>query len=134
MNAISQEQAETEVSQWLDFKRVSLSKQGSCAENIARIAGGIQNGDLVLNPETKEFTLKLKFPIGKTGSITELKFKPRLAVGDVKSRLDGVNDPLTRVLAYIGAATGEAVEVVAKMDNEDYHAAADLVIFFMIPG
>lgn len=133
MSGVSKEIALKEVGEWLDFKKVSFRKREKAKENIERIAEAIEDGILVLNPETKEFTQTLKFPIGKDESITELKFKPNLIVGDIQSQLVGVpaDDGYGRAFAHIAAATEEDRNVIAKMNFEDYSIAGDLVIFFM---
>jgi hypothetical protein len=132
---LSIDKAADEIVAWLDLKKISFAKRAAAAANIARLINAVAEGVLVVDPATKKITQKLKFPVGKDEAVKELEFKPRLAVGDVQSRLSSAgNDAVARVLAYVGAATGEDAAVLGKMDSEDYHLSGDLVVFFMIPG
>lgn len=133
MSEVSKEIAIREVNEWLDFKKVSQRKREKAKENIERIAEAIEDGILVLDTTTKEFIQTLKFPIGKEETITTLKFKPHLTVGEIQSRLVGVpaDDGYGRAFAHIAAATEEDRNIIAKMNFEDYSIAGDLVIFFM---
>lgn len=129
------EVALTEVEKWLDYKKISAVKKLACATNILRIVDAMCMGALVMDPTTMIITQKLKFPFGLEAKVDELKFKPRITVDDIQSRLGSVgNTGVDRVRAYIAAATGEDVNVLGKMDTEDNHLAGDLVVFFMIPA
>jgi hypothetical protein len=132
-SVISQEQAQKEVDSWLDFKKVSEKKRLSCKGNIDRLVDALCEGHLILDPATKVFTQKLKFPFGKEVEVSELKFKPRITVSDAQSRTLNVvqGDGYGNAFAYIAAATGEDMNVISKMDPEDYYLSGDLVVFFM---
>jgi hypothetical protein len=133
---LSFEQAAKEVKEWLNFKKVNDFKRVNGEDNIGRLIRGFAFGTLVMDPDTKVITQKLLFPVGKEIQITELKFKPRIEISEVQSRLTGVgpDDGVGRALAYISAATGESSAVISKLDPEDYHLSGDLVVFFMMAG
>jgi hypothetical protein len=123
-----------EVKSWLDFKKISDQKRIALQVYVNRIAKALAYGKLILDPESKIFKMILSFPIGKEGSITELKFKPRLTVTDIQNHLAGARTDEETNVAYISSATGEAPSVIGMLDLEDYHLAGDLVIFFQIAG
>jgi hypothetical protein len=135
MSKVPIEQALKEVNDWLDYKKVDDRKRASCLHNIARMAEHISDGILIYEPTKQTFTHQLKFPIGKEATVISLTYQARLKVEDTMDRLaEAGGSPQKRVLAYIAAATGEAMAVLEKMDQEDYHIAGDLVVFFMIPS
>lgn len=127
---LSREVAEQEVNAWLDFKKVRDRKRESSEDSIESLVYGFMDGDLVMDSESKEITLKLQFPIG--GSINELKFKPRLRLNDVHSHLKNVksSDVDGRILAYVCALTGQNSGIISNMDSEDYSIAQSLAVFF----
>lgn len=131
---LSFQKANDEVKSWLDFKKVSDVKRLMMNDNIKRLIYAFADGRLVMDADTKVITQTLKFPIGKDASVKELKFRPRIPIIEAQTRLAEVKeeDGIGRVLAYVGAATGEMSSVVGLMDAEDYHLSADLVVFFMM--
>ncbi len=126
---ISRDLAEQEVNEWLDFKRVKSKKRESNADAIENLIDGFCDGDLVMDQETKEITLKLSFP---AGNLNEFKFKPRLKLSDTHTYLKNAKsgDLDARVLAYMCALTGLNSGIVKELDTEDYGLAQSIAIFF----
>lgn len=132
MNKVTKEQAEIEVNEWLDFKKVGSAKRESQEEQIKALVNAIAEGDLVLN-EKKEFVQTLKVPVGVEIKIETLTYVPRINMETVHAKLQGVksNDADGRVLAYIAALTGKAKSILKSMDTEDYGVAQAIAIFFL---
>jgi type I restriction-modification system DNA methylase subunit len=134
MGVLSKEQAEKEVNQWLDFKKVSDRKR-STKENIANIlklVNAFEDGILSLDPTTHVITQELLFPVGKDGKIDKLNFVPRIPMQKITDELKGVQtDDIGKfMLAYIAAVTGETKNVLVHLDTEDYSIASSISAFF----
>lgn len=127
---IPQEIAQTEIDSWLDFKKISDKKRESLKGNIESLVSGIMDGTLALDPETFVLTQKLNFPIG---TINELKYKARLKMDAVQSRLSNVRpgDMYGTSFGWIAALTDQPVSIIKQIDNEDYTLADHLSFFFM---
>ena len=132
MELINKEIAESEISKWLDFKKVSSKRRESKQENIDALIDAVIDGHLVLN-ENNSFTHTLKFPIGENGQITKLEYKPRLEVKEIQLQMQGIKstDLHGMILSYVSALTGKAKGIVSAMDSEDYTIAQGIAIFFM---
>ena len=132
MNKVTKEQAQSEVEAWLDYKKIGSKKRESQEAQIETLVDAVAEGDLVLN-EDKSFTQKLKFEVGEEIKILELKYRPRLDMSTIHSKLDGVksSDGDGRVLAYVAALTGQVKSVIKKLDSEDYSVAQSIAIFFL---
>lgn len=127
---VSEEIAVKEVNEWLDFKKVSPEKRLRLSANIQAIINAVIDGTFIIDPQTKEITHKLKFP---AATKSEIKYKPRLTMGDLQSRLQNVRsgDLIGTNMAYLSALSGEAVGVFMNMDSEDSSLADGLAFFFM---
>lgn len=135
MSVITKKQAEVEINSWLSSQDISPEQREAHKLSIAKIVDGVVNGRIIVDSEKTMLTLVLKFPIG-TGEFAtkELKFKSEIEVGDVQNRLVGAapGDRYASVFAHIAAATGEAVDVVRKMNMKDFNFADSIVVFFMV--
>jgi len=133
MGAVSKEQAQIEVTDWLDSKRVKAKKREKQKDTIETLVEAIEEGDLIFDQDTKVMTMKLAFGIGKDDNIKELNFKPRANVGEVNSYLKKVktDDADGRLLCYVYALTGQPAAVIDCLDTEDYALALSIAIFFM---
>lgn len=125
--------AKKEMDNWLDHKKVKSKKRDDFAEHIETIVEGICDGTLTLDPKTFEFTHKLSFPLGDDGNITELKYRSRMMVEEINSRMKGIkaNDVDGRIVRYIAALTEQPSAVVSKLDTEDNSLAQAFVQFFL---
>ena len=135
MNKITKEQARKELNLWFEAKRVKESKKEEHAESGDSIVEAIASGDLVLT-EKNEFKYNLLFPIvsdKKETILKELTFSPRLRVGQLHSKLQGVkaSDADGRILAYVSALTNQNSGLLKKMDLEDYNLCQAIVMFFL---
>ena len=130
-NQVSEELATKEVSKWLDFKNVSERKRNKkeTKAQIETITDAICDGDLVL-------VQTLRNPV-KTNDdkvlLSEMKFKPRLLLEDVESKLINVkaDNMIGMLAAYTSALTGVNAGLTKKIDTDDNKTAQAIVMFFL---
>lgn len=130
MTALSKELAIEEVNKWLDFKKVKEKKRVAYKDAIEGLADAISEGSLILN-EDFTFTQTLDFPVGADKQFKTLNYKARIDVATIQKYMNGVSTGDGRILATIAALSGQAKEVVSKMDTEDYSVASSVAIFFL---
>jgi hypothetical protein len=132
MKKVSEELARQEVEQWLQFKRVDADKIEENKDQIESLVKAISNGHLEMG-ENYVFKQTLKFPLQNEQSVTELTYKPRVTIADIKTRTQNVKsgDMYGLIVAHIAALTSENSAVVLKLDTEDYKVASAIAIFFL---
>lgn len=132
-SAVSIEIAIKEVTEWLDYKKVSESKRIERKKEIETLASAISEGSLVLNKDDKTFLQHLKLPFGKDDSVKELNYKSRIPIDLIHMRLRNVksDDADGRLLCHVSALTGQSLELLRKMDTEDYALAQAIAYFFL---
>jgi len=131
--AIPKEKATEEINEWLDYKRIRAKKRKANEESIEDLIEAMEEGYLRFDPETKSLILELGVPLGTNEQITELKFKPRVSVGEMKPYLGKLKpgDADGRLLAYVTALTGQPTAVIDTMDSSDQPLATSIVVFFL---
>jgi hypothetical protein len=129
-SVMPRDQAEQEVNEWLDFKRVNAAKRESSKDDIKNIVDAVEAGHLVLNSEDRTFKYTLLFPIGE---VKEFTIQPRVNAGKVQAAMFGVktDDLYGMFSAYISALTTVQKEVLKKLDSEDYNLLRRIAGFFM---
>ena len=123
-----------EVKSWLDFQGINEAKREVLSNSMNRIIDAVTIG-LVVFKEDKSVVQKLRFPFGaEQFTITELKFKPSIKVGDVQTQMLGTrdDDSFASAMAHISAATGEPKAVIQEMNNKDYKLSDAIIVFFML--
>jgi len=134
MGKVSREVAEADFQKWLDFKRVKEKKRVDSKQQEEELINAIEEGQLVVDTDFN-LVLKLDFPLSHEGTITvsELKFKPRITVGEINAKLKGVsqNSADDRIVAYVSALTNSSLSVINKLEVEDYRIASSIVIYFL---
>ena len=135
MEKVSLDQAKKEVNKWLDFKKVDNDKRDENTENIDALAKAISLGYLILDKD-HNFIQDLKFPIEDSeGSPvqSQLKFKPRLTVGEVNKVSNGVKpgDQRANMIANTSARTGNPKAIIDLMDAEDFDTTALIMAYFL---
>ena len=136
-NQVSEELATKEVAKWLDFKNVSERKRNKkeTKAQIETITDAICDGDLVLD-EDFNLVQTLRNPV-KTNDdkvlLSEMKFKPRLLLEDVESKLINVkaDNMIGMLAAYTSALTGVNAGLTKKIDTDDNKTAQAIVMFFL---
>ena len=133
MGLVTKEIADKEVNAWLEWKRVPEAYIKGSQMYVNGISIAIQEGSFIIDPDTKEITHKLKWPIGSGEfEIKELKYKARLGVSVISQNIAGI--PITnltdRTLGIIAALCGRPRTEIAPMDSEDFRAASDVAAFF----
>lgn len=134
MELVSKEIATKEVTAWLDFKKISKKKRESYAGVIEAMIALVMDGTFVIQPETFIIEHTLNTPLGSTGQIKKLNYKPRLTVSALQDNLNGVDnsDAIQLTLSYIMALSGEARAILRGLDTEDYGNADKVAVFFAI--
>jgi hypothetical protein len=131
MNAVTQEVAEKDVESWLDHKKIKTKKRESQKDAIETLVESMMEGDLVLDPDTFQFKQKLNFP---AGSINELVFEPRMAMGKVRKKLKGVKiteDTTGYIMGYVATLTNQPYAVIESIDADDYKIGQAIAGFFL---
>lgn len=129
---VTQEQAEQEINQWLDTKKVYDSVRVEQKANIDLLIEAITRGDLVYNESDNSLKHILIHPIVSEKSTTELTYKGRLNDLDMRPHLKGVasNDGDARVLATIAALTNTPKGILAHLDTIDRRISNSIALFF----
>lgn len=123
------EVAKAEVKKWLDKKKVGKTERIAREYQIGILEGAIEDGVLVLN-EKNQWEQTLNFPLDGV-SVNKLTYKERMSANEniaASQRSEG-NSSLV-MSCFIAELTGEASELVRKMDTTDYKIAAAIGIFF----
>lgn len=133
MEKVSKDIAESEVTSWLDKKKIMPSQREENRSAIDTLVEAISEGVLELDTETNVFTHKLLFPPEGDMPVTELTYKPRLNDTMLKPYLTGVKpgDVDARLLAYTAALTNKAKGILVNLDSADKRIATSIVIFFL---
>lgn len=124
--------AQADVDSWLDFKKVGALKRETHKDHVKTIVEAIVDGDLVLNSD-KTFSYKLKFPLEKEKAVYDVKFKARLSVLDIHTKLQDTksSDGDARLLAHVAALTNLAKQIIRFLDSEDYNVCCSIAVFFL---
>lgn len=126
---IGLEVAQAEVKKWLDFKRVGASERSAREFQIETLQSAVMDGLLVLN-ENNQWEQKLNFPMEGV-SIDKLIYKNRMTANDnITASTNASGNPALVMSCFISHLTGEASELIRKMDTVDYKIAAAIGIFF----
>lgn len=132
---ITREQAEAEVTAWLDKKKIFQSTRERLEDNVELLIDAIQEGTLVLNQDDWKFTHTLLHPFGsdESAKITSLVYRSRLNDKLLKPCVQGVkaNDADGRLLAYIAALTDQSRGLLESMDSVDKKIAMAIAVFFL---
>jgi hypothetical protein len=129
---VSREQAQSEVESWLDYKKVGSQKRETNKDSIEFLISAIVEGDLTVD-EDKNLIQKLKFPPSGDLAVSALKYKPRVTVKVVNTRLTGIksDDINGRICAYASALTGVSRELIKDMETDDFGLVQNIVLFFL---
>ena len=129
---ISIEIAEKEISEWLDYKKITQQKREAQEGSIKTLVNSLVDGSLSLK-EDKTFVHELFFPIGSDSKITKFEYKPRVHQGLIQKHMEGFKstDFDARMNATIAALTANPKDIVKSMDTEDFSIASSIAIFFV---
>lgn len=129
---ITPEVAAVEVQKWLDEKKISQKKRTANQDSIDKLVEAVVEGHLKLT-EKFFWELKLMFPPVGEDPPKELKFRPRITVGDLQKQTKGISadDPQGIMIAYTAAVTGQPKGVISAIDQDDFLVAQAIVIFFL---
>lgn len=128
VSTIGLEVAQAEVTKWLDRKKIGNSERKAREFQIETLTSAVQDG--LLSLDEKGWKQKLNFPLDDVG-VKELTYKDRMTANDnidATSKADG--DPKLVMSYFISHLTGEAAELIRKLDTVDYKIASAIGIFF----
>lgn len=128
--AIGTVNAEKEIQNWLDSKKILKSIREKHHEHIVVLVGAVEEGVLIVN-EDNTLTHKLLWP--KEGGIQELKYKHRINDNMLKQWMKGVpsDDGDQRLTAYMSALTDQAKGIINALDSTDKRIAFAITNFFL---
>jgi hypothetical protein len=128
---ITKEQAIKEVNAWLDFKMVKPNLRAKFEDSINDLVSAIEDGSMIMNPETKEITYNLMFPVGES-SLKQLVFKPRGNTALFKQYgANEAKDTRSTICCKIAALTGVNAKLIEYIDHEDMRQIDHLIVFFV---
>ena len=117
MDKVSKEQATSEFTAWLDFKKVAEKRRESLPHVIDAITDDIYAGHLSVNTQDFTITQTLKFPIGDGGTTKQITYKPRITGAALQEAMAGVlfTDEYGKTWARISASTGVSKNIINKI-------------------
>lgn len=126
------ETAMSDVTRWLEHKRVKQRKIDANAEINEALAYAIMDGQLILRDDF-HWELTLTWPIGQ--SVDKLIFKPRMSVFDTKQVNKGVksDDTMGKIVAYVSALTNQPKGIIEKieMGSDDHEIMTSIAVYFL---
>lgn len=133
MAKVTAEVAQAEVESWLDFKKILPKTREDYSDSVETIQSAIEEGCLVMDPDTHEFRHTLSFPLGEGDEVKHLTFRARLNDKMLSSYMKGVSatDVDERLIAIIAALTQTAKGIIKGLDSTDKRIARSIASFFI---
>lgn len=130
---IADEPARTEITSWLDHKKVSPNRRSEKESAISKMVECIKDGTISIDSSTFVITQKLVFPIGKDGMIKILKWQPFGNTGKIAVNMKGVEsgDFTGNCIAIAATQTAQPKTIINALDTEDLAIVKFIAIFFM---
>jgi len=133
MAKITKEQAEIEITQWLDEKKVFEETRETFRQHIGVLNEAMVNGVLLIN-ENGLFEHTLLFPMGEgQNALTKLTYRKRISDSETLPYMKGVksDDGDRRVNALLAALTDSTNRIIEKLESGDKRIASAIGVFFM---
>lgn len=132
VDKVNAQTARKDIESWLDSKKLRQSRREARDIQIEDLVAAVKEGVLAYNKDTHELTHVLINPPDDAGGVKELKYQHRIRPIDVEPYLKGVQptDADGRLRAWIQTLTGQPVNVIRKLDTEDYSLAQNIALFF----
>jgi hypothetical protein len=134
MAKVNEQVAKQEVEQWLDAKKIPTQRRKEYEDGIETLISAVCEGTLSLDSETHHWKHKLSFPIGSEVEITELDYKPRLTVKEMRRKTKALKSAIDvdgRLVAIISALTDQPTGVIDSLESSDYSTAKAIALFFL---
>lgn len=123
------EVAQAEVNRWLDTKKIGQSERTAREFQIETLQSAVMDGVLRLN-DKNQWEQTLNFPLSDV-SVTKLSYKDRMTANEnISASGNAGGNPQLVMSCFISHLTGEASELIRKMDTVDYKIASAIGIFF----
>lgn len=135
MAKVSQEQAEKEITSWLDAKKISQTKREAKKDAVEALVNAMIDGELILNAADMTFQQSLKFPLrgDKDAGLAKLTYKSRLSTQQMQACLKGakLGDGIGVIISVIACLTGELDQSIKLLDTEDLSIGQSIATFFL---
>lgn len=130
VKVMTSEIAKNDLNAWLDAKRIKSKDREAKADQIEQLLEAMEDGALVLDPETNNLIYTLNFEVAGKKVLT---FKPRVTVSELNDKLRGVDGtkPNEMLVAYIAATTELSLGIIKKIDLSDYKIGQAVCMFFL---
>lgn len=132
MTKVPREQAEEDLTKWLDNKKVFQSMRDEHNDFIQLLTEAIMDGTIAINMEDFKITHNLIMP-PEGGKLDKLVYRSRLNDNLLQTHLKGVasNDADARLHAMAAALTDTMKGVISKLDSAtDKKIMLAIVTFF----
>jgi hypothetical protein len=129
------EQATSEVTAWMDRKKIQQSRRENAKTAIANMIEAVQFGTITINEDgTIEHTLQFAIEDSKnTPVVDKLKYKARVSTDALMKAYNNlkINIPDTQLLALIAELTDQPYGYITKLEPTDLVVAKSIGVFFM---
>jgi hypothetical protein len=129
------EQAEAEVSAWLDRKKILPKRRERLSVSIDNLIEAVQYGIISINDDGSiVHTLQIPVTDNKGEMVCDkLTYKARIDTDSLLKAIAAlkVNIADTQLMANIAELTGQPYGVITKMDPTDLTVAKSIGVFFM---
>lgn len=132
MPKVAKEQAEEELNQWLDHKKVFQTMRDEHKDHIDLLTEALMDGIITINLDDYKITHTLIMP-PENGKLTQLVYRSRLNDNLLSTHLKGVSatDGDARLHAMAAALTDTMKGVISKLDSStDKKIMMAIVTFF----
>lgn len=128
---LTKEQAQKELTAWLDFKKVRPKQREIFAAQYDVLVEAMQYGDITMDNATYVIKHKLITPVD--GLFDSLEYQPRKTVGELQKANTSVNaiDADSKLNGIICCVTGKGLSHLLRMYPEDYVISQAVSVFFM---
>lgn len=125
------EQAEAEVTAWLDKNKITPARRGRAETAIENLIEAVQYGTISIGDNGK-ITHTLAFPLTDV-SLNTLTYKERENTESVMKAISGlkVNTADTQLIAHIAELTDQPYGYITKLHPTDLVVSKSIGVFFM---
>ncbi len=130
---LNKAQATAELETWFSKKKIKETQKATQVDAVNILIEALQDGDLVLDQTTNEFTQKLMFPVGKDEAVKTLKYKPRLNDAQLRPFKEGdkPGSGADLILSTLAALTDVGKTILSTVDTQDKRVCNSIVVFFL---
>lgn len=128
------EQAEAEVTAWLDKKKITNTRRSNAKTIIENLVEAVQYGTLSISGDGA-ITHTLAFPVedGKGQTLLSALVYTRTTTDETVKAYDAlrINIPETQLMALVSVLTKQPYGYITKLDSTDLNISKCIAVFFM---